>query len=122
MVAISLFVGWNIVGQWAEKNETDYRARELLNIAETNYGPFNPSAHSYLEQSPDIENIMASVLPLQGTSDDAVPWQTVAAFYHDMKQRGKTFVLYPGGDHGLSDRFQKEANEAMDSWLREYGL
>lgn len=125
VVAVSPFVGWSITGAWAMKNANQSAlAVDLWQQAIDTYGPVNANAPIYKRESPDIAKIKAPVLILQGTADKNVPWQTVQIFVNDMKRAKKKveFQLYPGGDHGLNSKYQKEKFSEVNTWFTEYGL
>lgn len=125
VVAVSPFVGLTDFAQWATRyakpGSTFY---EQLQVIEKSYGT-NINSPAYQDRSPNIKDIQAPVLMLQGTADHHVAWQTVQTFAKQMKEAHKTvkLVLYPGGHHGLHTvPYQSESTQAMDSWFEKYGL
>ena len=123
VIAISPFVGWNIVGTWAVQNKD--KNDMALNFYDhmLTYGTDNPNNPLLKKESVDIEKITAPVLLLQGTGDQNVPWQTVQTFYNDLKPYDKQakLILFPGGQHGLHDRYQKQVNQDISDWFQLYG-
>lgn len=124
VVAISPFVGWNVVGAWSTKNaNTNLIAEQQSAIGFEAYGAYKPGAKLYDENSPEVSKIDAPVLLLQGTGDDKVAWQTVQIFYEDMRKAKKTvrLIMYPGGQHGLNDKYLNQSNQAIKEWFNKYG-
>lgn len=124
VVALSPFVGWNTMMQWAEKNkQTSHVADTWVQYGVDLYGSFDPSKLAYKENSIDVAKIGAPVLLLQGTADQRVPWQSVQFLYQQMKANDITakFDLYPGGHHGLhTGKYQTESDQAIGNWLAQF--
>lgn len=118
VIAISPFVGWDIVGDWAQRNQSNPLGRQFCK-AMTAYGPYNPSSPEYQRNSIDFENIHTPVLLFQGTGE--IPWQTVQTFYNDLKRTNPdtSLILFPGGSHGLHDQYQSQVIEDINQWYKE---
>lgn len=129
IVAISPFVGWDELIHWMDSNpnvDSPQIVFQQRNLAERYKSIFKTHPETEKENSllDRINDISAPVLFLQGTGDENVVWQTVQDFADTMKDSGKTvkLVLYPNGNHGLKDQYQKEANKEVLSWFFQYGL
>lgn len=125
VVAVSPFVGLTDFMQWAGSNaKPGTNFYNQMTWIEESYGK-NINSLAYQERSPDLQNIQAPVLLLQGTADAHVPWQTVQTLANQMKADKKTmkFVLYQGGQHGLHTApYSSESNQEMNRWFGKYGL
>lgn len=114
IAAMSPFVGWDIVMQWAQKHKkSNQEAQSYIGEGRT----------LHLEQnSPDVSKIVAPVLLLQGTGDRTIPWQTVNALYNQMKSDGKTVQLdlFPNGNHYLSGKYQEQSIRDVAEWFKKY--
>lgn len=123
VIAISPFVGWNIVGAWAvqNKNKSDMAWNEYG--AMLTYGTDNPNSPLLKPESVDVQKLKVPVLLLQGTGDQSVPWQTVQTLYNDIKPYDSQIklILFPDGQHGLHDKYQTQVNEDINSWYAIYG-
>lgn len=124
VIAISPFVGWDIVGAWAVKNKTNNTlAAKKYKVMTYYYGSFNPNSSKYKNESINYKNIHAPTLLLQGKGDTSVPWQTVQSLYNDMKTTNHhvKLDLIPWGTHGLHGQFQQETNNYIMQWNKKYG-
>ena len=84
----------------------------------------NVSSPAYQLRSPQPRSIHAPVLLLQGTADQEVAWQPVDLFYHQMQKAHRVvkLVLYPGGHHGLHDKYATQSVQQIHRWFIQYGL
>jgi dipeptidyl aminopeptidase/acylaminoacyl peptidase len=123
VIAISPFVGWDIVGDWVKHNQNTTVGRKFYAPMTRAYGPFNPSSPTYQKNSIDYKNIQTPTLLLQGTGDSQVAWQTVQTFYNNLKGTNPDtkLILFPGGAHGLHDRYQSDVIQAISQWYMKYG-
>jgi len=125
VVAISPFVGLKEFVDWAKPNaKPNTTFYDDLQTIEKEYGN-NTNSQTYEERSPNVSNIQAPVLLLQGTSDTKVPWQTVQTFAQQMKTAHKVvrLVLYKGGQHSLQTvPYEEESTQEMDNWFNKFGL
>lgn len=118
VVAVSPLVGLNIMMPALQKYDDHGNFIQEFNTIEHGFGiPFNPQKKIYKQESIDYQKIKAPVLLIQGTSDDAVPWQSVQTFYEKMKAASKnvSLKLIPGGNHNLVNR-QGILNQLLDQW------
>lgn len=124
VIATSPWVGMDIVGEWASKHKNDGTDRSLALYDDMlSYGTSDPHSPVLKEQSIDYRKITAPVLLLQGTGDAIVPWQTVQTFYNHLKPYDvdSKLILFPGGVHGLIDKYQNQVNQDVAQWYRQYG-
>lgn len=129
VVTVSPWVGWDELAHWMNENPNAKspvvvkNGRPMLQWWQSHikHNPAMASKNSLLDKIP---NIHAPVLFLQGTGDDSVIWQMVQEFAGDMKKAHKTvkLVLYPGGNHGLTDKYQGDSMDELVNWLYKYGL
>lgn len=98
VVAISPFVGWDIVGAWEQKHMDNPTWASYLKNAINVYGPFNPESPAYYKQSIQYAKVEAPTLLIQGTDDQQVPWGIVQIFYEKMRanHQNATFKLIDG--------------------------
>lgn len=124
VVAVSPFVGWNAIEEWAQKNEkSSTMAKKWVQAAiNSGYGKFEPDKKVYTQNSIDPSKIGAPVLLLQGTADKDVPWQSVQTFYQELKKDGKTaqLKLFQGGNHGLTGKYHVAAGKAAHVWFNKF--
>ncbi|SFM30435.1 Alpha/beta hydrolase family protein [Paenibacillus sp. 1_12] len=127
---VSPFVGWDVTINWMDEHPSTDQDRTVV---VTNRGRAESwkklfKADSKIEKENSlldrISNIQAPVLLLQGTGDESLVWETVQEFSDKMKEANKNvkLILYPDGNHGLHDKYQKEYLRERDSWFAEYGL
>lgn len=115
VVALSPFVGWDILGTWYQKHNPS-----RLSNAEETFEPFDPDSTDYQKQSIPYKKIEARTLLLQGKKDEVVPWQTVKILYKKMKKNDQnvTFKLVEGGNHALTNK-RDIANKIVNNWLTQ---
>ncbi|GEO28179.1 hypothetical protein AAC03nite_39640 [Alicyclobacillus acidoterrestris] len=66
VIAISPFVGWNIVGPWATENKgTNPIAQKYYTVMERNYGPYSRNNSKFKPVSVDYQKIHVPTLLLQ---------------------------------------------------------
>jgi dipeptidyl aminopeptidase/acylaminoacyl peptidase len=114
LVAISPFVGMNILADWDKKhNQAIYEEMKYY------YGPYRPNNPKYREQSFNYKTITAPVLLIQGTNDKSVPWQTVKTLYDEMNANHQkvTFKLIEGGNHTLTNKV-----EIKNQLIRDFNI
>ncbi|GGH77129.1 dienelactone hydrolase [Pullulanibacillus pueri] len=121
VVAISPFVGWDIVGAYDEKHRENPIWSGYLKNAISAYGDFDPNSSRYKAQSIDYRKITAPVLLVQGTDDYHIPWETVQTFYKKMKQHQQkvTFKLIIGGNHSLSNK-TSVLDQVISEWYNQW--
>ncbi|WP_206919745.1 alpha/beta hydrolase family protein [Alicyclobacillus suci] len=121
VLAVSPFVGWDSMGEWAKNNLKNPAASKWYNDMTTVYGPFKPSTPKYQAVSIDYTKIHAPTLLLQGTADPTVPWQSVQFFYNELKQANKNahLILVPGAGHGVHEN---AGQNDINQWYKEIGM
>ncbi|KPV44740.1 alpha/beta hydrolase family protein [Alicyclobacillus ferrooxydans] len=123
VIALSPFVGMQVVGQWAVKNKNNSDLAFNFYGDMLTYGTANPNSPLLSQDSVDYKKIKVPVLLLQGTADHHVAWQTVQMFYNDLKpyDNKAKLILFPGGHHGLHGENQSKVNADIRAWYRLYG-
>lgn len=125
VVGVSPFVGLIDFMKWAKGNaKPGTILYSQMHRIKNSYGN-NVNSSTYKERSPNINDIQAPILLLQGTADKHVAWQTVKTFANQMKSAHKKvkLVLYKNGQHGLhSQPFQSESSQQIHNWFYLYGL
>lgn len=121
VVAVSPFVGWDIVGSWDQKHTDNATWKSYLNNAVSVYGPFDAESTVYKQESIPYKNIKAPTLLIQGTSDTKTPWQTVQILYKKMNENNQdvTFKPIDGGFHDLTNKTDI-LNQTLNDWWKDH--
>lgn len=124
VILTSPFPGWEVAEVWDKDNKTSTmpgaeHQRQVKADGASVYGKYSPNSKAYLKNSPVLKNIAASVLLLQGKNDYQIPWQMTQMLYRDLKDDGvdATLDVVPGGNHGLTGKYNTTANNDINKWL-----
>ncbi len=124
VAAISPFIGWDAIEQWAEKNvNTNPQAQKWIQAATASgYGVYNANNKDYQQNSIDASKIKVPVLLLQGKQDEIFPWEATEMMYKEMKEDGDTVQLdlFASGNHGLTGTVNSQAMKDIQKWFDKY--
>ncbi len=100
-------IGWSFGGAVViSAAERDRRVKTVVTVASQSYG------------TGDVSKIApASILLIHGMADKTLPYQC-SVDIEDRAKEPKKLILYPNGDHGISQHRQ-EMYDAIRSWLIE---
>jgi len=120
VVALSPYVGADEIVRWFDEHPT-YTSTYYRTHIEDYKNEMTKNNGTLLDRIPDIQ---APVLFLQGSGDPNVIWQTVEQLANDMKKANKTvkLIIYPNGNHGLTDQYQYQRNQEIYQWFTQYGI